>query len=512
MVTTDPSLRSATRRRIILFPTPFQGHINPMLQLANILHTHGFQITIIHAKFNAPNPSNHPHFSFKPINDGFAEIADQLATNQDATYFRKYLNKSCEDPFRDCLAGLLAEPGQDPVACLITDAAFYFAQAVADELKLPRMVLRTSNLGCVLAYDWKNRSGSEWNLGSSQYSRSSSEMQWLPRHCEPFFEVSSASPSYRWKINKRCRRWLKTQICRRIGSTFPDSDYEASVPEFPLVKFKDIAKITTNPQGMGEFVTNMFTQMRASSGIIWNTFKELEESDLETISKDFPVPSFTLGPFHEYFPATSSSLIEQDRTILSWLDKQAPKSVVYVSFGSGARITESEFQEVAHGLSNIDFPFVWVVRPGAVAGSEWLESLPENFVEGMGERGRIVKWSPQHEVLAHPATGCFWTHNGWNSTLESICEGVPMICSPCYADQPINARNVSDVWKIGVFLEDGFERAGIEMAIKRVMMDEEGEEIRERISCLKEKVKLSLDEGGSSFQSLKSLVDYISSL
>ncbi|KAD7480196.1 hypothetical protein E3N88_03332 [Mikania micrantha] len=460
MVTTDPSLRSATRRRIILFPTPFQGHINPMLQLANILHTHGFQITIIHAKFNAPNPSNHPHFSFKPINDGFAEIADQLATNQDATFFLKYLNKSCMDPFRDCLAGLLAEPGQDPVACLITDAAFYFAQAVADELKLPRMALRTSNLGCVLAYDA------------------------LPFNSKP--------------------------ACFYL--TKQDTDYEASVPEFPLLKFKDIVKIATNPQGMGEFVTNMLTQMRASSGIIWNTFKELEEHDLETVTQVFPVPSFTLGPFHEYFPATSSSLIEQDRTILSWLDKQAPKSVVYVSFGSVARITESEFQEVAHGLSNIGFPFLWVVRPGTVAGSEWLESLPENFVEGMGERGRIVKWSPQQEVLAHPATGCFWTHNGWNSTLESICEGVPMICSPCFVDQPINARYASDVWKIGVFLEDGFERTGIEMAIKRVMMDKEGEEIRERISCLKEKVKLSLDEGGSSFQSLKSLVDYISSL
>ncbi|KAJ0855749.1 putative UDP-glucuronosyl/UDP-glucosyltransferase [Helianthus annuus] len=284
---------------------------------------------------------------------------------------------------------------------------------------------------------------------------------------------------------------------QNVGSMFPDSDYEASVPEFPLLKFKDIANITINPQGMGVLTSNMLNQMRASSGIIWNTFKELEESDLETLSQDFQVPSFTLGPFHKYFPASSSSLIEQDRTILSWLDKQPPKSVV--------------IQEVAHGLANIGLPFLWVVRPGMVVGSEWLESLPEKFLERVDDRGRIVKWSPQQEVLAHPATGCFWTHNGWNSTLESICEGVPMICSPCLADQPINARYVSDVWKIGVLLEDGFERVGIKMAIKRVMMDKEGEEMRERVSSLKEKVNLSLAEGGSSCRSLNNLVDYISS-
>ncbi|KAK1409412.1 hypothetical protein QVD17_35938 [Tagetes erecta] len=452
-------LRSTTHRRIIMFPLPFQGHINPMLQLANILHTHGFKITIIHAEYNSPNSSNYPHFTFYSIKDRFSEIADQLATNRDATFFLKYLNESCVHPFKNCLAGLLAEPGDETVACLITDAGFYFTQAVADELKLPRIVLRTSSLGCVLAYD--------------------------------------ALP---WHSKKDCFHLSKE-----------DSDYEASVPEYPLLKFKEIVKITTNPQGMGEFVTNILDQMKASSGIIWNTFKELEETDLQTITQHFQVPSFTLGPFHKYFPASSSSLIEQDRTILSWLDKQPPKSVVYVSFGSVAHITESEFQEVAHALANIGLPFLWVVRPGMVIGSEWLESLPEKFEERMGDRGRIVKWSPQQEVLAHPATGCFWTHNGWNSTLESVCEGVPMICSPCFVDQPVNARYVSDAWKIGVFLEDGFERVGIETAIKRVMMDKEGEEMRERITCLKKTVNVSLDKGGSSFQSLNNLVDYISS-
>nr|GEW49032.1 UDP-glycosyltransferase 76B1-like [Tanacetum cinerariifolium] len=429
-----------TQRRIVLFPLPFQGHINPMLQLANILHTHGFKITVIHAEYNSPNHSNYPHFTFMSIKDNFSEIADELDTNPDASYFLNYLNRSCVNSFKECLSRLL---DKEAVACLITDAGFYFAQTVADELNLPRMALRTSSLALVLAY--------------------------------------GAIPFY---SNNDC-----------FYLTKEDSDFEAQVPEYPLLKFKDIVKITTNPQGMGDFVTNMLNHMKASKGIIWNTFKELEESSLETISQDYPVPSFTLGPFHKYFPASSSSLIQPDQTILSWLDNQAPKSTIYVSFGSVAHISELEFREVAYALANIGLPFLWVVRPGIVRGSKWIEALPEKFLERVGDKGRIVKWSPQQEVLAHPVTGCFWTHSGWNSTLESICEGVPMICSPCFVDQPINARYVSDVWKIGIFLEDGFERVRIESAIKRIMMDKEGEELRERICDIKEKVSQSLDEG-----------------
>lgn len=183
-----------------------------------------------------------------------------------------------------------------------------------------------------------------------------------------------------------------------------------------------------------------------------------------------------------------------------------------MSFGSIAAIEEKEFIEVAWGLANSNLPFLWVVRPGLVRGAEWLEALPKRFLENLEGRGHIVKWAPQLEVLAHPAVGAFWTHNGWNSTIESICEGVPMICMPCFTDQLVNARYVSHIWKAGVQLENGLDRVNIEQAIKKIMVEKEGEEIRKRVLHLKEKTNLCLEVGGSSFNSVKSMVNYIASL
>uniref|UniRef100_A0A5B7C220 Uncharacterized protein n=1 Tax=Davidia involucrata TaxID=16924 RepID=A0A5B7C220_DAVIN len=135
-------MQQSRGHRVVLFPVPLQGHINPMLQLGNILHSKGFSITVIHTKFNSPNQSKYPHFTFQPIPDGLSEnqaVVSSLFT---------VLNINCVAPFRDCMTRLLEEP----IACLITDALWHFTQAVADSLGLPRIVLRTSSLSSFLAF------------------------------------------------------------------------------------------------------------------------------------------------------------------------------------------------------------------------------------------------------------------------------------------------------------------------------------------------------------------------
>ncbi|XP_050386276.1 LOW QUALITY PROTEIN: UDP-glycosyltransferase 76F1-like [Argentina anserina] len=444
-------------RRLILFPLPFQGHINPMLELANILHLKGFSITIIHTNYNSLNPSSHPHFTFHSISDGLSESE---ASAKDILRLISLLNVKCVEPFRECLASLLSDVSEEPVACLISDAIFHFAQSVADRLKVPTVVLRTG--------------------GASS------------------FTVFAAFPQLREK------GYIPIQ----------DSRLEEPVSEFPHLRVKDLPVLKRwESEECYQLVEGMSNGFKTSKGLIFNTFEELEEQALGKIRQHFPIPIFPIGPFH--FPTASSSLplSTEDESCITWLNSQAPKSVIYVSFGSIAAINEAQFLEIAWGLANSKQPFLWVIRPESIhGGSQWLELLPSELLENFNVRGNIVKWSPQKEVLSHPAVGVFWAHNGWNSTLESICEGVPMICMPCFTDQMVNAIYVTNIWKIGLQLEKGADRGEIERMIRRLMQEKEGEEIKARSLKLMEKANLCFKRGGSSYQSLDGLVKHILSL
>ncbi|XP_057474113.1 UDP-glucose iridoid glucosyltransferase-like [Actinidia eriantha] len=438
------------KRRLVLVPCPLQGHLSPMLDLATTLHSKGFFITVAHTQFNSPNPSNHPDFVFLPISDGLTEN-DFLSG--DFLDFIATINTNCEGPLKECLV-----PMVDQVACIIYDTMMYLGETVANHLKLPSIILRTSGATALAAY--------------------------------------GAMPAL------------------QEAGYFPlqDSKLQELVPQFYPLRFKDL------PLGISKSLESILQLLsivciiRTSSAIIWNTMDYLEHPALEKLRQDHQIPIFSIGPLFKFASTTSSSLLEQDSNCIPWLNKQAPNSVLYISLGSLVSVNERELAEMAWGLANSGQPFLWVVRPGSVLGSKWIELLPEGFEEVIGERGLIVKWAPQREVLAHGAVGGFWSHCGWNSTMESFCEGVPMICSPNKGDQKVNARFVSYVWKVGLELENGLERREIETVIRKLMLDKEGGEIRQRAADLKEKVELCVKKGGSSYNSLNDLAEYILSL
>lgn len=259
-------------------------------------------------------------------------------------------------------------------------------------------------------------------------------------------------------------------------------------------------------------------------GLIFNTFEDLEGPTLSQMRTLGP-KVYAIGPLHAHTmtrlaketspvvvdSSTSSSIWKEDKTCITWLDAQPLKSVLYVSIGSLAVFTKEQFLEIWHGLVCSGSRFLWVRRPGSVIGLDLEFEAPSELVQGTKERGCIVDWAPQGKVLAHPAVGGFLTHGGWNSTLESIVEGKPMIGWPYFVDQQVNTRFVEEVWKIGLDMKDTCDRGIVEKMVREIM-ELKKDEFLKRAENLAWWAKTSVKEGGSSFEALDHLVKDIKSM
>ncbi|CAI0443403.1 unnamed protein product [Linum tenue] len=198
---------------------------------------------------------------------------------------------------------------------------------------------------------------------------------------------------------------------------------------------------------------------------------------------------------------------KEEASCLTWLDAQPPGSVLYVNFGSITMMRRDQVIEFWEGLTGSKNRFLWVIRPGSVCSGEMADDvqMPEELVEGV-EKGNLkvlVGWVPQEAVLGHEAVGGFLTHSGWNSTLESIVAGVPMICWPFFADQQVNSRFVSEVLKLGLDMKDVCDRRVVARMVERK------EEFRRKAVEMARMAKESVEEGGSSYRNLELLIEDI---
>ncbi|CAI9112406.1 OLC1v1012854C1 [Oldenlandia corymbosa var. corymbosa] len=190
-----------------------------------------------------------------------------------------------------------------------------------------------------------------------------------------------------------------------------------------------------------------------------------------------------------------------------WLDTKAKGAVAYASFGSMASLSGEQMEEIAWGFANSRCYFLWVVR----ASEE--SKLPKNFAAQVGEKGLIVKWCSQLEVLAHDAVGCFLTHCGWNSTVEALSLGVPMVVLPQWNDQPTNAKLIVDVWQTGLRLEAGEDgivrRDEVEIGIREAIVGDGAVELKKNAAKWKDLAKEAMSEGGSSYKNIEQFVSSI---
>ena len=191
---------------------------------------------------------------------------------------------------------------------------------------------------------------------------------------------------------------------------------------------------------------------------------------------------------------------------MEWLDNKPKGSVIYVSFGSLVPLDKEQMEEIAYGLRDINSYFLWVVRPSEET------KLPKDFAK-KSEKGLVVTWCSQLKVLAHETVGCFVTHCGWNSTLETLSLGVPTIAVPQWSDQITNAKFIVDVWKVGIRVpvdeKKIVRREGLKHCIREMMESERGKEIKRNAIQWKTLVTNAVSDNGSS---RKNILEFVNSL
>ncbi|XP_073288298.1 UDP-glycosyltransferase 88F4 [Primulina huaijiensis] len=322
-------------------------------------------------------------------------------------------------------------------------------------------------------------------------------------------------------------------IHNQVDKSFKDLyDTKFQIPGLPMLPAKHMPQPVLNRDEPVYYDIMYYSHcLSQSSGIIVNSFNQLEPIAMKAVIDGLCVPDGRTPPIYNIGPLIADSYSKFNNhgdhnlqhSCLSWLDTQPSRSVVFLCFGSMGTFSGDQVKEIAKGLERSGHRFLWVVRKprlhekikefGEVGEFNVMTIMPEGFLDSTKGRGMVVEsWAPQVAVLEHPAVGGFVTHCGWNSILEAVMAGVPMVAWPLYAEQHLNKAAVVAGMKMAIAVEqrgeDGFV-VGEEVEKRvRELMDhsETSVELRERSHEMKLTAIDSLGDMGSSTAALDKLV------
>ncbi|AES74869.1 UDP-glucosyltransferase family protein [Medicago truncatula] len=447
----------------VLIPAPFQGHINPLFKLAKLLHLRGFHITFVNTEYNhkrllksrGPNALDGSRgFCFETIPDGLTPIEGDGDVSQDVPSLAQSIRKNFLKPFCELLTRLNDSANVPPVTCLVSDYFMSFTIQAAEEFALPIVIFFPSSASLLLSI----------------------------HHLRSFVE-KGLTP-------------LKDQSYLTNGYLETNVDWIPGLKNFRLKDIFDSIRTTDPNDIMLDFVIDA-----ADKSDVINALSSMFPS-LYPIG---PLPSLlNQTPQIHQLDSLGSNLWKEDTKCLEWLESKEPGSVVYVNFGSITVMTPKQLLEFAWGLANCNKPFLWIIRPDLVIGGSVV--LSSEFVNEISDRGLIASWCPQEKVLNHPSIGGFLTHCGWNSTTESICAGVPMLCWPFFGDQPTNCRLIYNEWEIGMEIDTNVKREEVEKLVNELMSGEKGKKMRQKAIELKKKVEENTRAGGCSYMNLDKVI------
>ncbi|XP_071709005.1 UDP-glycosyltransferase 73E1-like [Rutidosis leptorrhynchoides] len=479
-----------TTLHFVLFPVMSQGHMIPMVDIARLVAQRGANVTIITTPVNAnrfkpvitraiKNNLNIQLLELElPLSDvGLPEGYESFDLIPSAPLFNKLF----------AAAAMLKEPAENmiqelvpPASCIISDNLFPWTYDLARKFNIPRLIFHGP--GC---------------------------FTYLCIHIS-----------------------LHTNFVDEMVS---DSEYYV-LPGIPdrieLTKAQASSWGKKEEKEATEFMETLREAEEASNGIVVNSFEELEPFYVEGLAKAKSKKVWCIGPVslcNKSLPDLAergNKVAINEHECLKWLGSREKGSVVFVCLGSLSRASTEQNIELGLGLEASNIPFIWCLRHPTEEFEKWL--IEKGYEEKVKDRGVIVRgWAPQVLILSHQAVGGFLTHCGWNSTLEGISSGIPMITWPHFADQSLNERFIVDVLKLGLKVgievpiivgdQDKFgalvKNEDIKIAIEALMSKEEGGEARRsRARDLSKMAKSSMEEGGSSYVNMTWMIQNINEL
>ncbi|XP_044485596.1 UDP-glycosyltransferase 84B2-like [Mangifera indica] len=458
---------------VLLVTLAFQGHLNPMLRLSKRLVSKGLHVVLattenerhrlVHFKASVTQqtkPPKTPTISLEFFSDG---LSDEFDRDKYLESFVESLQTIGSKNLSNLITKLKTKCNK--ISCIITNPFMPWVPGLAEEHDIPCAVL--------------------WIQASAVYFIYSNYVK------HPYLFPSLENPN--------------------------DA---VELPGMPMLLAKELPSfILPSSQICLRTIVSDFVQMLDKvKWILGNSFNELEKDivrSMGSLPKIIPIGPLVLPSLQgeKEIIAASMDLCSPEDYCIEWLDKKPPSSVIYISFGSIIVMTQNQIDSIAMALKNSGQSFLWVVKPPKKGSSKESGELPPGFLEDTKERGLVVKWCSQEKVLMHQAVACFMTHCGWNSTLETIATGVPVIAYPHWTDQSIDAKLLVDVLKIGVKIrneENG--TLGVE-EVERCIMEMSNEttatEMKKRAISLKEAAKKAVANGGSSDQNIDNFINEI---
>ncbi|MCD9559071.1 hypothetical protein HAX54_016801 [Datura stramonium] len=470
---------------VFLVSFPGQGIVNPVLRLAKRLASKGMLVTFSAPEqigkemrgvdenliTDQPTPYGDGMIRFEFFEDGSSDYSDPSKIGD-----LDLEMENLEQAGRRNLPIILKKQDEEgrPVSCIVNNPFIPWVCEIAESLGIPIALLWVQSCACF-----------------SLYYHYHFDLVPFPSESEPEKDVI-------------------------IPSSMPVLKYD----ELPSIL------LPSSPfQVLKQIILAQFHNLSKPFCILVDSFQDLEDEVIVHMSKFCPIR--TIGPLLFNDPEIASSAdvhvrgdcmkIEED--CIEWLNSKPPSSVIYISFGSIAVPVQEQVDEIAFGLLNSGISFLWVMKPPREGSVFQPVVLPDGFLEKAGGRGKIVKWCPQQQVLSHPSVAFFLTHCGWNSSMEAISSGVPIVAFPQWGDQVTNAKYLVDVFKMGIRLSRGvlgnriITREEIENCLREATSDDSKvAEMKENAIKWKKKAKEAVAENGSSDKNMQAFVDELKKL